>query len=138
MKTGIRAKVLLLLCLTALFVLANISISGKQEQPPCSSHPKLLRNARGEPIWISSDGLKKRATHRVAPQLPSSVRAQGTIIVSVLVDTEGRVQCAKATKGHPLLRRAAEEAAKQWTFEPMEANGKPVAVFGCLIFDFAT
>jgi len=137
MIADVRLKALLP-CFAVLFILASSSVSGRQEQPPCNAHPKLLRDERGKPIWIISNDLKKRATRRVAPKLPSSVRAEGTIIVTVLVDTEGRVQCAKATKGHPLLRRATEEAAKQWTFKPVVADGEVVAVFGCLAFDFST
>lgn len=126
-----------LMCLAILCLPCSLVIQGQQDQWPCGEHPKLLRGKRGEPIWFKSEQLKKRATNRVSPKLPSSVRVEGTIIVDVLVDTEGQVQCAKARKGHPILRRATEEAAKQWMFKPILVNGKPVAVFGFLAFHFS-
>lgn len=127
-----------LLCLVTPLVLGISSVRADQEEWPCGGHSKLLRDSRGKPIWFKSDDLKKRAIHRVAPKLPSSVRAEGTIRVDVLVNVEGQVQCVTARKGHPLLRRAAEEAAKQWTFKPMVVRGETVAVFGRLAFHFTT
>lgn len=125
-----------LLCLVTLVVFAT-GVRAKQEEWPCGGHSKLLRDNRGKPIWLKSDELKKRATHHVAPRLPSSVRAEGTIIVELLMDTEGNVQCVRASNGHPLLRRAAEEAAKQWKFKPVVVDGEIVAVFGRLAFRFS-
>jgi periplasmic protein TonB len=38
--------------------------------------------------------------------------------------------------GHPLLRDAALQAAKQWLFIPTELNGQPVRAIGLLTFNF--
>jgi protein TonB len=38
--------------------------------------------------------------------------------------------------GHPLLRNAAIEAARQWIFEPTTLSKVPVKVQGVLTFNF--
>jgi len=126
-----------MVCLVILCLSGRLLAQGRQDQWPCGEHPKLLRDNKGKPIWFKSEQLKNRAINRVSPKLPSSVRVEGTIIVDVLVDIEGKVQCVRARKGHPILRRATEEAAKQWTFKPVSINGEPVAVFGFLAFHFS-
>lgn len=112
-------------------------IYGEGGRLPCGSHPTLLRTRKGEPVWFSSKQLKERALTRIDPKLPPSVRVQGTITVVLMIEVDGRVKCAKARRGHPLLRRATEEAAKQWTFKPIEVKDKPVAVVGFLVFHFS-
>jgi TonB family protein len=84
-----------------------------------------------------SEQLKNWAINLISPKLPSSVCVEGTIVVDVSVDIEGQVQCVRVRKGHPILRRAAEEAAKQWTFKPVSVSGEPVAVFGFLAIHFS-
>lgn len=59
-------------------------------------------------------------TAAVAPQYPPIAvlaRLSGSVIVRVTVDEAGTVTRADATRGHPVLRRAATEAAKKWKFE---------------------
>src|SRR5262249_392713 len=43
---------------------------------------------------------------------------------------------AKAIKGHPVLRAAAEDAARKWVFRPTLLDGKPVKQPGVLTFVF--
>lgn len=109
----------------------------RRGQWPCGKHPKLLRDKSGVPVWLKSEQLKTRSINQVAPKLPSSVRVEGTIFIDVLVNTEGQVKCVRTKKGHPILRRAAEDAVVQWTFKPLLVNDEPVAVFGSLSFHFS-
>jgi TonB family protein len=45
-------------------------------------------------------------------------------MVEVRIDEEGSVGCARALSGHPLMRRAAVEAAMKWRFKPLKVNGE--------------
>lgn len=119
-----------------LFLFANITASGRQTKWPCDKSCTLLKNAHGKYIWFGSAALKRRATHTVTPQTPLRGCANATIVVEVLIDNEGNVQCLRTLKGHPFLRRAAEEAAQQWKFKPIESKGQKVAVLGRLMFRF--
>ena len=83
-----------------------------------------------------SPGLVLR---RVSPQYPAmakSIRLQGAVQVQVLISEQGHVLSAGVVSGHPLLRAAAEEAARQWLFKPTTLNEVPVKVQGILTFNF--
>jgi TonB-like protein len=112
-------------------------VDGQHTNWPCGELPKLLRNQKGEPVWLTSTQLSRRVVNRVEPTLPSSLRLQGNIIADVLVGADGSVRCTRVRKGHPILRRAVEEAVKQWTFKPTTVKGEPVAVFGFIKFHFS-
>jgi protein TonB len=63
------------------------------------------------------------------PAYPAAARTAnvtGLVIVSVQIDEQGDVKSAKAGTGPLLLHRAAENAAKQWKFNPARKNGRPV------------
>jgi len=103
---------------------------------PCGGDPKLLVDGSGNPLWISSGELMSRAISMPPPTLPASVGAAGQLTVDVIVDTQGRVKCARSTEGHPLLQSAATEAVRKWHFRPLSAGGQPVAVYGHLEITF--
>jgi TonB family protein len=63
----------------------------------------------------------------VKPDYPRRARragVSGAVAVKLLVDGSGRPSKACAVTGPGLLRRAAEEAALQFEFEPMLLNGE--------------
>ncbi len=68
----------------------------------------------------SSEGARKIAT-KVTPQYPSIARTyniQGSVRVEVLVAPSGTVKSIEVTGGHPLLAQSAENAVRQWKWEP--------------------
>ena len=123
-------------CALLLFITGS-SIQGRQSEWPCGEHPDLLRNKQGKPIWFSSAALKRRAIYKVDPKVPFAGCAEATIIVDVLIDAEGKVRCARTLKGHPILRRDAEQTAKQWKFKPVMINGNTVVVMGRLALHYS-
>lgn len=89
----------------------------------------------------AADGLRMdgKVIKRPAPHYPDAAkraRASGTVIVKVVVDEEGRVLAAQPLMGHPLLRGAAVEAARQARFEPTLVDGKPAKAVGCITYNF--
>ena len=52
------------------------------------------------------------------PQIAKAANAYGEITVEVKIDENGKVDSAAAVSGHELLRKASENAAKQWLFSP--------------------
>jgi TonB family protein len=60
----------------------------------------------------------------------------GEVRVNVVIDESGKVISARAVSGHPLLRAAAVEAARQAEFPPALHNGKPVKVSGFIVYTF--
>jgi protein TonB len=57
-----------------------------------------------------------------------SQRAQGLMVIEVVIDAEGRVSRARVRGGlDPELDEAARKAVERWRFDPATANGQPVA-----------
>jgi protein TonB len=90
-------------------------------------------------IKVSGGVLQGSALKKVQPPYPpiaKAARAQGAVQVQVTISEEGRVIDAQVVSGHPLLREAALQAARQWVFKPTELTGVPVKVQGVLTFNF--
>jgi protein TonB len=91
------------------------------------------------PPKVSEGVLQGKAIRRVKPNYPAiarSVRASGPVSVLVVISEAGQVIEATAVGGHPLLRSAAVEAARQWLFSPTTLSNVPVKVQGVLTFNF--
>ena len=103
----------------------------KPEPTPTPPPPKQIK--------VSGGVLQGSALRRVQPQYPpiaKAARAAGAVQVQVTISEEGRVIDAQVVSGHPLLRDAALQAARQWVFKPTELSGVPVKVQGILTFNF--
>ncbi len=90
-------------------------------------------------ITVSGGVLQGSATRKVQPPYPpiaKAARASGAVQIQVTISEEGRVIEAAVISGHPLLRDAALQAARQWVFKPTELSGVPVKVQGVLTFNF--
>jgi TonB family protein len=70
------------------------------------------------------------------PAAAKAVRAEGTVSVQVVIDEDGNVTSATATSGHPLLRAAAEQAARSAKFNPTVLSGQKVKVLGIVTYNF--
>jgi TonB family protein len=71
------------------------------------------------------------------PAIASFAHVRGVVRVRVLIDEEGNVTKAVASSGHPLLQAVAVETALNAKFSPTTLSGKPVKVFGVILYNFA-
>ena len=86
---------------------------------------------------VSAGVLNGRAKSLPLPRYPpQSGEVSGQVVVSIVFDETGRVIWAHAISGHPLLQKAAEDAAFKATFPPFKLEGKPEKVSGVLIYNF--
>ena len=100
--------------------------------------PSASTTTGPEPQLVSTGSLSGRETKRVTPVYPQTARSNGvsgTVRVFAIVDENGKIWVTNS-EGPNLLRRAAEEAAKGWTFPPSFVNSKPVRFAGYLDFEF--
>jgi len=105
-----------------------------QNQPTGSSSSSQT----SEPQLISTGALVGRETKRVMPAYPTAARnaqVSGTVRVYAIVDENGKVWVTNS-EGPTLLRQAAEDAARNWSFPPTLVSGRPVRLAGYLDFDF--
>jgi TonB family protein len=72
----------------------------------------------------------------IYPPVARQMNASGEVKVAITIDESGRVIEAKAISGHPALRSAAEEAAKQWVFRPARLDGATMKQQHVLTFIF--
>ncbi len=80
------------------------------------------------PILISENVLAQERVEstrkilvRVAPQYPNVARAmniQGTVKADVLVAPNGSMKSVEIKGGHPLFVQAAQNALREWKWEP--------------------
>jgi periplasmic protein TonB len=113
------------------------------EMPPAPK-PKIEPKPEPEkeikkPTVVSEGVVNGKATNLVKPTYPlpaKAVRASGAVNVQVLIDEKGNVVSATAVFGHPLLRQAAEQAAKLSKFTPTLLSKVPVKVTGVIVYNF--
>jgi protein TonB len=106
-------------------------------RPPVEPKVEEPRRAPARPHV--SRVLTGIATKRVEPRYPDiAVKAnvEGDVVVEVTVSETGQVISARVLSGHPLLRDAAERAARQWRFTPTILGESPVKVVGTITFSF--
>ena len=96
-------------------------------------------NTGGTPKKISGGVLNGKASSLPAPEYPAAaraVKASGAVNIQVTINEQGDIVSATAVSGHPLLRQAAEEAARKAKFAPILLQGVPVSVTGVLVYNF--
>lgn len=73
------------------------------------------------------------------PPAAKAVRAcnGADIEVFIIVDIKGNVTFSQAMSGHPLLRKAAETAARKWVFRVFKEEGKPMNRSGTITVKFS-
>lgn len=91
--------------------------------PPPPGAPQRVRVGGN----VQAAKLVKRV-RPVYPPLARQARIQGVVRFSVLIGTDGNVENIQLISGHPLLVPAAQEAVKQWVYQPTFLNGREVEV----------
>jgi TonB family protein len=102
-----------------------------ESPPPPPAPAPAPRVSKGV---IQGDAITK--AQPVYPSIAKQINASGEVQVSIVIGENGRVIEAKAIKGHPVLRAAAEDAARKWVFRPTLLDGRPVKQPGTLTFLF--
>lgn len=86
-----------------------------------------------EPVRIGGNIKPPRKLVDVRPVYPQSMRdagIEGTVSLTALIDSEGKVVSVRVagSQAHPDLAKAAIEAVKGWQFSPTLLNGDKVEV----------
>lgn len=104
--------------------------------PPPAKAPVVKKPAAPQSLGV----INGKAVYLPKPTYPATaiaVNAQGSVNVQVLIDETGRVVSASATGGHPLLRSAAEQAARNAKFSTTFLSNVPVKVTGVIVYNFS-
>lgn len=115
---------------------SNGSSNGRTSvQPP----PPMPSPDPPTPRTVSLGVINGRAISKPHPAYPAAariMRAEGQVVVQIIVDEAGRVVSAHATSGHHLLRQTAVDAARRARFSPTLLSGQPVRVAGAITYNF--
>lgn len=89
----------------------------------------IKSNQPAAPITVGGDAKPARLLSSIAPVYPQMARNQrvsGDVKIDALIDASGRVSAMKIISGPALLHQAAQDAVRQWKYQPATLNGQPV------------
>lgn len=95
------------------------------QAPPEADVTPNVRPAR---IRVSANVAASQLRDFVEPEYPAGTKAQGKVVLHVVIDYDGRVMKAEAVSGDAALTKAAVDAVKQWQYKPTKLNGVAVEV----------
>jgi TonB family protein len=123
----------------------------KQTEPPPSSALPDVKPGDGENVVYKSDDAEPpdvfvawekppevvRQVQAAYPELAVRAGLEGTVVVKIWVDREGRAKKALVQKSDAeIFNQAATEAAMQWVFTPAMMKHGPVSVWISVPFRF--
>jgi len=113
---------------------ANAAPGATASQNSATPAPHPMR------IRVGGNVQMANVTHRVDPVYPTiaqQANVSGTVVLHIIVATDGTVKQADYVSGPILLMRAAIDAVQQWRYRPTLLNGEPVEVDTRIGFVFA-
>ena len=81
-------------------------------------------------IPVRSPDRGPRLLRQVLPVYPLEAFVQkiaGTVVLEIVIGSDGAVRSAKVVESIPQLDEAAKQCVRQWKFEPARKHGRPVA-----------
>jgi TonB family protein len=89
-------------------------------------------------IQNSESFIREKALFKVSPIYKANrfKRINGEAVVKITINEIGEVATAVFSKGNPLFKEIAEDAARRWKFEPMQSDDLPARVESHLTFRF--
>jgi len=118
-----------------------------EESAPAGEVDILLKalGEKGEKVYgVQAGSMKPEDADRwviskpqpAYPAIAKAAHVQGTVVVEIVVDEEGKVMAAQAQSGHPLLQASAVSAARAARFKPALVEGKAVKLSGVVSYNF--
>lgn len=83
--------------------------------------------------------VNKTATFFPTPEYPKKAKKdglEGTVIIMVIIDEEGKVSKADFCSGNPVFKKVSLKTAKKARFNPTTLSGQRVKVSGVIIYNF--
>lgn len=112
-------------------VIGGIISSVPQAPPPPPAIKQEVKPAVVQRIRVGGNVQAARLISQPRPAYPPLARAariSGTVRFNAIIGVDGRIQNLTLVSGHALLVQAAQDAVKQWVYQPTLLNGEPVEV----------
>jgi len=97
--------------------------AGSGAPPPPKVTPKR--------VTVGGNVQAARLVNKVQPMYPPlarQTRISGTVKLHAIIGKDGTVTRLEVQSGHPLLVQSAQDAVRQWRYQPTLLNGEPVEV----------
>ncbi|MGD0346609.1 MAG: energy transducer TonB [Terracidiphilus sp.] len=91
-------------------------------------------------LQVDAQTIQQHIDHQVSPVYPPIAKAahiQGAVVFNLRIGATGKIESMDVVSGPPMLRQAAIDSLKQWTFHPFEKDGVSVAAAGPASIIFA-
>jgi TonB family protein len=124
-------------CSVLLFAMSNAILFGCDNSDlklPAPDPPSLQAGHR-----VGSTPVSPKLITTVHPRMPEAAKRlglKGPVMLSVKIDETGSVAEVRVVQGHPALNSAAEDAVRQWKYEPVLLNGLPISVWNTVFVRF--
>jgi protein TonB len=92
-----------------------------------------------QPLYLTGEVRPPERTTFVMPEYPEvarKARAEGKVILEIVVGRMGDVEDVKVLRSNPLFDQAAVEAVKAWKYRSALQSGRPVKVYLTVVVDF--
>ncbi len=106
--------------------------------PPSAAGSELVDGQA--PVRVGGNIKMPTKIANVSPVYPEEAKAagvSGVVILETVIDTQGNVRTSKILRSIPALDQAAQDAVKEWRFEPTLLNGAPVPVIMTVTVNFS-
>lgn len=114
---------------------------GEEDIPEVIVAPDIPRDnefivVEEEPVPLNLDAVQRAIEY---PQMARDANIQGTVVLRILIDPQGRYQRHKVINSpHPLLTRSVEAQIEALQFSPAVQAGKPIYFWINVPFSFRT
>lgn len=109
-------------------IIGSVGNAPPPPPPPVKEAPKPATPQRIRVGGNVQSAKLVRQPKPVYPPLAKQARIQGVVRFTAVIGKDGTIQNLQLVSGHPLLIPSAQEAVKQWVYQPTLLNGEPVEV----------
>jgi TonB family protein len=124
---------------------ARLAVGGLSEKitvvAPGSPLPQVRTAAANGPIRVGGNVQAARLVQQVRPVYPADLQAEGiegTVLLSALISKDGTPSSVtpQNTSVNAEFVAAAQDAVKQWRYQPTLLNGEPIDILTTITVDF--
>ncbi len=124
---------------------ARLVVGGLSEKitvvAPGSPLPQVRETSTGGPIRVGGNVQAAKLIQQIKPNYPVDLQAQGiegTVLLSALISKDGTPSSItpQNTSVNAEFVAAAQDAVKQWRYQPTLLNGEPIDVLTTITVDF--
>ena len=117
-------------------IIGSVPTAAPPPPPPVKEAPKPVVPQRIRVGGNVQQAKLVRQPKPVYPPLARQARIQGTVRFNAIIGRDGTIQNLQLVSGHPLLVPSAQDAVKQWVYQPTLLNGEPVEVITIIDVNF--